>query len=46
MMVEMFKKYQNVYEDTEKYKKVKIKNDDKSQKKVYKRIKNMLDIQK
>src|ERR1700722_12018505 len=45
-MMEMFKKHQNIYENTEKYKKVKIKNDDKSWKKVYKQIKNMLDIQK
>jgi thymidylate kinase len=44
-MVEMFKKHQNVYEDTERYKKMKIKNDNKSWKKVYKRIKNRLNIQ-
>ena len=44
-MVKMFKKYQNIYKDTERYKTAKIKNDDKSWKKVYKRIKDMLDEQ-
>ena len=44
-MVDMFKKYQDIYEDTERYKRVKIKNDDKSWKKVYKQIKNRLNKQ-
>ena len=36
----MFKKYQNIYEDTERYRTAKIKNDDESWKKVYKEVEN------
>jgi thymidylate kinase len=44
-MVKMFKKHQNIYEDTKRYKTARIKNDDRSWKKVYKRIKDLLDGQ-
>ena len=37
-MVKMFKKYQNIYEDKKLYKAVKIQNDDKSWRNVYKEI--------
>ncbi|CAB4442123.1 unnamed protein product [Rhizophagus irregularis] len=37
-MVKMFKQHQNVYENKNKYKSIKIQNDDKSWRKVYKKI--------
>ncbi|CAB4443572.1 unnamed protein product [Rhizophagus irregularis] len=42
-MVRMFKEYQNVYENEGKYRSIKIKNDDKSWKKVYKWVKGFLE---
>jgi hypothetical protein len=39
-MVNMFRKHQTVYNNTEKYKKMEIKNDNKSWKKVYQKLKN------
>jgi Na+/phosphate symporter len=42
-MVRMFKEYQDIYENREKYKNIRIKNDDKSWKKVYKEIKEYLE---
>ncbi|CAB4419687.1 unnamed protein product [Rhizophagus irregularis] len=42
-MVRMFKEYQNVYENEGKYRNIKIKNDDKSWKKVYKWVKGFLE---
>jgi len=41
-MVGMFKEYQNIYENEEKYERIIIKNDDKSWKKVYKQVKILL----
>ena len=41
-MVRMFKEHQNVYENKEKYKNIKIKNDNKSWKNVYKQVENLL----
>ncbi|PKY60595.1 hypothetical protein RhiirA4_484476, partial [Rhizophagus irregularis] len=41
-MVGMFKEHQNVYENKERYKNIKIKNDDKSWKKVYKQVEGFL----
>ncbi|RGB35502.1 hypothetical protein C1646_759275 [Rhizophagus diaphanus] len=35
-MIKMFKEYQNIYENKEKYRNIKIKNDNKSWKKIYK----------
>ncbi|PKY63501.1 hypothetical protein RhiirA4_492654, partial [Rhizophagus irregularis] len=42
-MVRMFKENQNVYEDEGKYRNIKIKNDDKSWKKVYKQVKGFME---
>ncbi|EXX61361.1 hypothetical protein RirG_171850 [Rhizophagus irregularis DAOM 197198w] len=42
-MVKMFKEHQNIYENKGKYKRIKIKNDDKSWKKVYKRVEKLLE---
>jgi hypothetical protein len=41
-MVEMFKKHQTVYNDTGKYKKIQIENDNESWKKVYKQVKEFM----
>ena len=41
-MVKMFREYQNIYENEEKYRNIKIKNDDKSWKKVYKQVEKLL----
>jgi hypothetical protein len=41
-MVKMFREYQNVYENGEKYRNIKIKNDNKSWKKVYKQVEILL----
>ncbi|GBC29398.2 zinc knuckle protein [Rhizophagus irregularis DAOM 181602=DAOM 197198] len=41
-MVKMFKEYQNVYENEEKYRNIKIKNDNESWKKVYKQVEILL----
>ncbi|CAB4408573.1 unnamed protein product [Rhizophagus irregularis] len=41
-MVRMFKENQNVYENEGKYRNIKIKNDDKSWKKVYKQVEILL----
>ncbi|CAB4418771.1 unnamed protein product [Rhizophagus irregularis] len=41
-MVRMFKEYQNVYENGEKYRNMKIKNNNKSWKKVYKQVEILL----
>ncbi|PKY61526.1 hypothetical protein RhiirA4_486639, partial [Rhizophagus irregularis] len=43
-MVKMFKDHQEIYENREKYKNIKIKNNDKSWKKVYKEIKEYLEV--
>jgi flagellar motor switch protein FliG len=40
-MVKSFKENQIIYEDTERYTQVKIKNDDKSWKKVYNEIRKL-----
>ena len=37
-MVKMFKEYQDIYEKNKKYKRVEIKNDNESWKKVYEEI--------
>jgi thymidylate kinase len=44
-MVNMFREHQTVYNDTEKYKKIEIKNDNKSWRKIYQEIKKFLDKQ-
>jgi hypothetical protein len=41
-MVNMFREHQTVYNNTEKYKKMEIKNDNKSWKKVYQELKKFL----
>jgi hypothetical protein len=42
-MVRMFRENQKIYEDTEKYARIKIKNDNKSWKKVYNKVKELLE---
>ena len=42
-MVNSFKECQDIYDDTERYKKVQIKNDNKSWEKVYHEVKKFLD---
>ena len=39
-MVKMFKDHQHVYEGNKKYKRIEIKNDDTSWKKIYQEIEN------
>ncbi|RIA82238.1 hypothetical protein C1645_835684 [Glomus cerebriforme] len=41
-MVKMFKEHQNIYENEGKYRKVEIKNDNKSWEKVYKQVERLL----